>query len=85
MHARAHVAHRWRGGTRTRPGWSEAARFTRLYLDNARPPPRSHASAALLPPPQGRKARFVPGWDCHGLPIELKVGGGGGGLAAACG
>ncbi|MFN9618197.1 MAG: isoleucine--tRNA ligase [Synechococcaceae cyanobacterium] len=22
---------------------------------------------------QGRKARFVPGWDCHGLPIELKV------------
>jgi len=21
----------------------------------------------------GRKARFVPGWDCHGLPIELKV------------
>eukprot|EP00249_Psilotum_nudum_P021805 c28258_g1_i1 orf=179-3460(+) len=22
---------------------------------------------------QGRKAFFVPGWDCHGLPIELKV------------
>ena len=22
---------------------------------------------------QGRKASFVPGWDCHGLPIELKV------------
>jgi isoleucyl-tRNA synthetase len=22
---------------------------------------------------KGRKARFVPGWDCHGLPIELKV------------
>ena len=22
---------------------------------------------------QGRKAVFVPGWDCHGLPIELKV------------
>ena len=22
---------------------------------------------------QGRKVRFVPGWDCHGLPIELKV------------
>jgi len=22
---------------------------------------------------QGQKARFVPGWDCHGLPIELKV------------
>lgn len=22
---------------------------------------------------QGRKARLVPGWDCHGLPIELKV------------
>eukprot|EP00775_Hariotina_reticulata_P010199 gene10199-10360_t len=22
---------------------------------------------------QGRKARFVPGWDTHGLPIELKV------------
>ena len=22
---------------------------------------------------RGRKARFVPGWDCHGLPIELKV------------
>jgi isoleucyl-tRNA synthetase len=21
----------------------------------------------------GRRARFVPGWDCHGLPIELKV------------
>lgn len=21
----------------------------------------------------GRQARFVPGWDCHGLPIELKV------------
>lgn len=22
---------------------------------------------------QGRRARYVPGWDCHGLPIELKV------------
>ena len=22
---------------------------------------------------QGRRVRFVPGWDCHGLPIELKV------------
>jgi len=22
---------------------------------------------------QGRRSRFVPGWDCHGLPIELKV------------
>jgi isoleucyl-tRNA synthetase len=22
---------------------------------------------------QGRKARLIPGWDCHGLPIELKV------------
>ena len=22
---------------------------------------------------QGRRAKFVPGWDCHGLPIELKV------------
>jgi isoleucyl-tRNA synthetase len=22
---------------------------------------------------QGRRARFRPGWDCHGLPIELKV------------
>ncbi|MFM7086625.1 MAG: isoleucine--tRNA ligase [Cyanobium sp.] len=22
---------------------------------------------------RGRRARFVPGWDCHGLPIELKV------------
>ncbi|MCX5927322.1 MAG: class I tRNA ligase family protein, partial [Cyanobium sp. LacPavin_0920_WC12_MAG_63_22] len=22
---------------------------------------------------QGMRARFVPGWDCHGLPIELKV------------
>ncbi|GJP68933.1 hypothetical protein CLOP_g25571 [Closterium sp. NIES-67] len=22
---------------------------------------------------QGRKVKFVPGWDCHGLPIELKV------------
>src|SRR5690349_15205868 len=21
----------------------------------------------------GRLARFVPGWDCHGLPIELNV------------
>ncbi|MBD2078170.1 isoleucine--tRNA ligase [Phormidium sp. FACHB-592] len=21
----------------------------------------------------GRKVRYVPGWDCHGLPIELKV------------
>ena len=21
----------------------------------------------------GRRVRFVPGWDCHGLPIELKV------------
>ena len=22
---------------------------------------------------QGFKVHFVPGWDCHGLPIELKV------------
>ena len=22
---------------------------------------------------QGHEARYVPGWDCHGLPIELKV------------
>src|SRR6185437_16143319 len=22
---------------------------------------------------QGYKADFIPGWDCHGLPIELKV------------
>ena len=22
---------------------------------------------------QGRKAAYRPGWDCHGLPIELKV------------
>lgn len=22
---------------------------------------------------RGRKARYIPGWDCHGLPIELKV------------
>lgn len=22
---------------------------------------------------KGRKVRFIPGWDCHGLPIELKV------------
>ncbi len=22
---------------------------------------------------QGRSAQYVPGWDCHGLPIELKV------------
>jgi len=22
---------------------------------------------------KGRRARFVPGWDTHGLPIELKV------------
>jgi isoleucyl-tRNA synthetase len=21
---------------------------------------------------QGRKVHYVPGWDCHGLPIELK-------------
>ena len=21
---------------------------------------------------QGRKVRYIPGWDCHGLPIELK-------------
>ena len=23
---------------------------------------------------QGKRVEFVPGWDCHGLPIELKVG-----------
>ena len=28
-----------------------------------------HKTALL----QGRRSRFVPGWDCHGLPIELKV------------
>ena len=22
---------------------------------------------------QGKKVRYLPGWDCHGLPIELKV------------
>ena len=22
---------------------------------------------------QGKRARFIPGWDCHGLQIELKV------------
>lgn len=22
----------------------------------------------------GRRIHFVPGWDCHGLPIELKAG-----------
>ena len=22
---------------------------------------------------KGKKVRYVPGWDCHGLPIELKV------------
>lgn len=22
---------------------------------------------------QGRKVRYIPGWDCHGLPIEIKV------------
>jgi len=22
---------------------------------------------------KGKRVRFVPGWDCHGLPIELKV------------
>jgi len=30
---------------------------------------------------QGRRVHFVPGWDCHGLPIEMKAikdGGGGG-------
>ncbi len=21
----------------------------------------------------GRDARYVPGWDCHGLPIEWKI------------
>lgn len=23
---------------------------------------------------QGRRVRYIPGWDCHGLPIELKAG-----------
>ena len=37
-------------------------------------PPMPNACRAPAPaPPQGRKAKFVPGWDCHGLPIELKV------------
>ena len=22
---------------------------------------------------QGHKTDYIPGWDCHGLPIELKV------------
>lgn len=22
---------------------------------------------------QGRKVHYIPGWDCHGLPIELKA------------
>lgn len=22
---------------------------------------------------RGSKIHFVPGWDCHGLPIEIKV------------
>ena len=22
---------------------------------------------------RGKRVRYVPGWDCHGLPIELKV------------
>ena len=22
---------------------------------------------------QGRKVEYIPGWDCHGLPIELKA------------
>lgn len=22
---------------------------------------------------RGRKVSYVPGWDCHGLPIELKA------------
>lgn len=22
---------------------------------------------------RGKRVKFVPGWDCHGLPIELKV------------
>ena len=22
---------------------------------------------------KGRKVSFIPGWDCHGLPIELKA------------
>ena len=46
----------------------------------------SGQSAAHAPVPQvlkdiivkyqllaGRRAKYVPGWDCHGLPIELKV------------
>ena len=42
------------------------------------PTPPSHAQPRTPTPPptptaQGRRARFVPGWDCHGLPIELKV------------
>lgn len=32
-------------------------------------PPASGLGLGL----QGRKAKFVPGWDTHGLPIELKV------------
>lgn len=27
---------------------------------------------------QGYKIHYVPGWDCHGLPIELKASGAGG-------
>jgi isoleucyl-tRNA synthetase len=25
---------------------------------------------------QGYQIHYVPGWDCHGLPIELKASGG---------
>ena len=42
-----------------------------------RPAPSAHPHPRRAVPPrpmlQGRKAKFVPGWDCHGLPIELKV------------
>lgn len=43
----------------------------RLYLVN-----RMHAPCTIMHRYQllrGRKARFIPGWDTHGLPIELKV------------
>jgi isoleucyl-tRNA synthetase len=27
----------------------------------------------VMPSTQGKRVQYVPGWDCHGLPIELKA------------
>jgi isoleucyl-tRNA synthetase len=69
--------------------WAELGLYERLSQGNPGPvftlhdgPPYANGHAlnkilkdiinktALL---QSKRARFVPGWDCHGLPIELKV------------